>query len=162
MPEYALEYACSAIVAMRRLQTLREESALQADYVLVYGASLLNTRWRNWSSVLASVNILHDQAKKQKKDNYLTSFTIKLSRRSKQVLNQWVELGGTLRPMDKELSHYHRVDDYHRGSLHKFLAFLLYDGTLEHTWVCKTPAGKAIKPYVLCWQAVIAYLPSTY
>ena len=60
MPEYALEYACSAIVAMRRLQTLREESALQADYVLVYGASLLNTRWRNWSSVLASVNILHD------------------------------------------------------------------------------------------------------
>ena len=50
------EYACSATVAMRRLQALRARSllsrALNVDYVLVYSALEQNKRWTVWFNAL--------------------------------------------------------------------------------------------------------------
>ena len=45
---------------------------------------------------------------------------------SKRILPKWVEYGGTLRPMKRDLRR-HSESLYYRGSLHKFFAFLLHD-----------------------------------
>ena len=53
-------------------------------------------------------------------------FIEKSTSHSKRILPKWVEYGGMLKPIKRNLKH-HSESVYYRGSLHKFFAFLLHD-----------------------------------